>query len=230
MVDEKVLIGVATGGGMPKRPDFYDYLGMLKRPPVSYDLRCHERSPAQARNMIIGAAQDHNCDRVLFIDDDMGFAPDSLMKLLQHDVDIVSGLYLGKAFPHPPMVFDLADPETGACMPMYLFDHITGLQPTVAAGFGFLLVKLSVFDKLEKPYVRLGELDPEQWCDDIGLFNRIRKVGIQSYVDTDVWIDHIGTCMYKPMRHEGKWYTGYDSGGKEIVPVPQIKPIRKVVA
>ncbi len=223
MVSNKTLIGVITGE-YARRADFYDYYHMLNKPDNAGLILCHDRSPAKGRNMIIEAAMENGFTHVLLIDDDTTYEPDALKMLLRHDKDIVSGLYLSRAYPHQPFVFDIAD-EDGAAFPLYLTDNVSGPIPIVAAGFGFVLIKTKVFEKLEKPYVRLGELNNEEWCDDIGFFKRVREAGIESYCDTDVRIGHMGTMIIKPTKGpDGKWYTSYDTGGTGAINTPQIIP------
>lgn len=218
----KVLIGIPTDE-YARRADFYDHLNILQRPEDSLLLFCHHRSPARSRNLLIEAAQQNKCTHILFLDDDMEIPPDSLLRLLNHDKDIVSGLYLTGSYPHFPVAFDVVN-DKGQCLPMYLFGKEERLYPIEAAGFGFLLVKLSVFDRLEKPYVRLGELDPEEWCDDIGFFNRARQAGIKSYIDLSVQLGHIRTVIYKPNFVNGAWHTGYNTGSPTLVNVPVYDP------
>lgn len=223
MVQNKVLIGVSTGE-YARRADFYDYYHMLTKPPETAVILGHDRSPAKNRNQIIQAGIDNDCTHILLIDDDMAYRPDALLKLLEHDVDVVTGLYLSRAYPHAPIVFDLADDE-GSAFPMYLIGDEPRLKSIVAAGLGFLLMRTSIFEKLEKPYIRLGELDAQEWCDDIGFFNRLRKSNIKSYCDMDVHIGHMGTMIIWPNRNEqGEWMTGYDTNGTGMLNTPQIAP------
>lgn len=224
MARTKVLISVTTGE-YARRADFYDYFHLLKKPENSMVLFCHDRSPAHGRNMIIDAAREQKCTHVLFIDDDMAYKPNALEQLLENaDRDIVSGLYLSRAYPHQPVVFDLAD-DGGAAFPMYLLPgDIQRLKPIVAAGFGFLLVSMRVFEGLEKPYVRLGELNKEEWCDDIGFFKRVREAGFKAYVDTECCVGHMGTMIIWPNYKDGQWHSGYDTGGTGAINTPQIIP------
>jgi hypothetical protein len=231
MVHAKVLIGVATEE-YSRRADFYDYFNMLDKNSVTtICLFVHERSPARARNVIAEQALKNDCTHVLFIDDDMAFRADYLNRLLKHDKDIVSGLYLTRVYPHQPLVFDMAD-DQGKCLFAYLDEDTPDLMPVVAAGFGFCLIKTDVFRKMEKPWVRLGELDPQEWSDDIGFFNRARAVGYQPYCDTTVQCGHIGTMIIWPNKVEGKWFAGYDTIGigyeaeseRQMVNVPQASP------
>lgn len=211
-MDTKVLIGVPTEE-FARRSDFYDYFNLLRKPAGSVVLFCHERSPAKSRNIIIEQAVQAGCTHVLLIDDDMAYPADALEKLLEDgDKDIVSGLYFSRTFPHQPLAFDVAD-ENGACLHMYMEEDTPRLVPIVAAGFGFLLIRLEALKKMEKPYVRLGELDSQEWCDDIGFFNRARKAGIKSYCNTEVRVGHIGTMIIWPNKLDGKWMSGYDTTG-----------------
>ncbi len=222
MVENKTLIGVITVDHV-RRPDFYDYFNQMDKPKNAIIAFNHDRSPAHGRNQLIDAAKENDCTHILFIDDDMALKPNSMMTILEHDKDIISGLYLSRAYPHIPLAFDLADEDGSAC-PMYLMGIEPRLTPIVAAGFGFLLVKMSVFDKLTKPYVRLGELDAEQWCDDIGFFKRVREAKIESFCDMNVPVGHMGNMIIWPNKVSGKWMTGYDTGGTGMLNTPQINP------
>lgn len=224
MAYNKVLITVTTGE-YARRADFYDYYHMLDKPEGAIISFCHERSPAKARNILIKASREYECTHILFIDDDMSYQGNALKQLLEHDVDIVTGLYLSRAYPHQPIVFDLAD-EDDRCISMYLTEK-PHLKPIVAAGFGFLLCKTEIFDRMDQPYVRLGELDNEEWCDDIGFFKRVREAGIQSYCDMTCLLGHMGTMIVEPEYDEktNTWYTIYNTGGTGKIKTPQIQPV-----
>lgn len=222
MVGQKVLIGYVTGE-YARRADFYDYINLLKKPENCIMMPCHDRSPAKGRNLIIEQALEHECTHVLFVDDDMTPRPDALERLLAHDVDIVSALYLRRAYPHQPLVFDVAD-EEGKCLYAFLDGDTPKLLPIVAAGFGFLLMKTRVFGQMEKPWVRLGEIDAEEWCDDIGFFKRIREAGFESFCDTECRVGHIGTQIIWPVFENNMWFAGCDTNGMGTVNIPLVAP------
>lgn len=213
----KIMIG-ASVGEVPRRADFYDYLNVLERPSGSILMYSHDRSPAAARNTIIEQAIINECTHVLFVDDDQAFQPNSLMKLLEHDEDIITGLYLQRVYPHKPLIFDLAN-EDQSCRYYTLNGSDRRLVPIVAAGFGFCLFKTEIFHRMEKPWVRLGEINPQEWCDDIGFFNRARKAGIKAFCDVECKIGHMGQMIIWPNEENGKWFAGYDTG-TGIVNVP----------
>ena len=225
--NSKVLIGVITDE-YARRADFYDWFNMLEKPSGSLISFCHARSPAKGRNLLVEQALTHDCSHILFIDDDMAYRPNALNQLLEHDASIVTGLYLFRAYPHQPLLFDCFD-ELGNA-------HVTSLRngnrliEVVAAGLGFCLIKTDVFNRLEKPWFRLGELNSEEWCDDIGFFHRVYKSGIKVFCDTECMVGHMGTMIIWPNRtDDGKWMTGYDTNGKGILNTPQIIPLEEKI-
>lgn len=215
MVYNKVLIGVLTQE-YSRRADFYDYFNLLEKPPNAIVAYSHDRSPAAGRNRIIEAAFQSSCSHILFMDDDMAPKKDALMQLLEDNKDVVSGLYLNRAYPHIPLAFDVKD-EAGAAFPIYLSANMPRLVPIIAAGLGFCLIRTEVFDLIEKPWVRLGELNPEHWCDDMGLFHRLDQAGVEMWLNTQCRVGHMGTMLIHPNYENGKWYSGYDTQGKGSV-------------
>src|ERR1700682_1403062 len=101
-MEKKILIGLSTGEYI-RRADFFPHFIGLLRPESCATSSVHGQSPASARNTIIQQAFDNNFTHIFFLDDDMLPPTDTLVKLMKHDVDIVSALYLGRAFPHRPV-------------------------------------------------------------------------------------------------------------------------------
>lgn len=223
MSELKVMIGYVTAE-WGRRVDFYDYLNQLEKPPNSMLMSAHGSSVANNRNKIIEQSIEHNCTHILFLDDDMAFKNDMLNRLLKHDKDIVSGLYLKRAYPHQPLIFDYQH-DDGSVRSIYLNGHENGLLEVVAAGMGACLIKTDVFRNMEKPWIRLGEIEKDQWCDDIGFFNRARAVGYKVFCDMETLVGHIGSMVIWPHKSpEGNWLTGYDSGGSGMLSTPQVSP------
>jgi GT2 family glycosyltransferase len=205
-VDKKVLIGLSTGEHI-RKADFLPYFLSMMRPNNSLTVTVHGQSPAKSRNLIVEEAIKNNCTHIFFVDDDIILPQDTLMKLLVHDKDIVSGLYLLRSFPHRPALFDEAY-ESGKCKFIFLDDH-KGLVKGVNCGLGCVLISMKVFEALEKPYVRLGEIEQDGWCDDVGFFNRCRQAGFDIYCDLDAAVGHQTSVILWPEKHDGKWMTNY---------------------
>jgi glycosyltransferase involved in cell wall biosynthesis len=223
----KILVAVPTLE-MARRADFYSHMDLIDVPANVEVLkqRMHGQSPAKGRNLAIERAQENACTHILFIDDDVYPPFNIIEKLLAHDKDIVTALYLARHYPHRPYLFCRENPD-GSHIWKHLHPDETGLIEVTNAGLGACLIKMSVFDKLEKPYVRLGELEADNWCDDIGLFNRCRKVGFKLYADLDCFCGHAAGVVIFPERRDGKWWTTYytTSGeGRALIAQPEPNP------
>ena len=107
---KKLLIGIPTSE-FARAAVFYDWMDLLQKP-VGVEIihtRAHGQSPARNRNLIIQQAIDTACDYIFFVDDDCLLPPDTLVKLLTHDVDCVTGLYSMRNYPHRPIIFRCSD-------------------------------------------------------------------------------------------------------------------------
>ncbi len=219
----KILVGVPTAE-FARQANFYDFYNCLKRPDGTLCMFTHGQSPARNRNILIKSALENDCTHVFFLDDDLQFGPDTLTKLLAHDLDIVGGYYLMRNYPHRPILFGEAL-EDGRCRTLFPNDGVEpGLVEMVATGLGCCLIKTSVFKQMEEPWIRLGELEKDHWCDDIGFFRRVRALGIKMYCDLSVTVGHMGVAAMWPVYQDGKWLMAYDSGGEGRAAFPAARP------
>lgn len=70
-------------------------MALAMKPPVSFELH---QSPGdslitRARNRIAAAFLKSDCTHFLFLDNDLEFSPAQIKRLVDHDVDIVCGIY-----------------------------------------------------------------------------------------------------------------------------------------
>lgn len=228
MSDARVMIAVPTSE-YARRADFSDYLNGMNKPDNTMMTFAHGASPAKNRNLMIQTALEQKATHILFVDDDMAMAPDALTNLLAHDKDAVSGLYLHRNYPHFPVMFEKYYPD-GRNQYKFLENGINGLQRVVNCGFGFVLIKTDVFRSMEEPWVRIGQLDKDNWGDDIDFFNRFREAGFELYIDLDVKVGHIMSAIIIPyMNPNGDWATLYNTGSVENFQVPQLVPTKEEV-
>ena len=227
MSEPKVLIGLSTMEHM-RRAEFIQYLLGLEKPNGHLLTTVHGQSPAEARNVIIKQALQYDCTHVFFMDDDMAFPPDTLMRLLKHDLDVVTGLYLMRSYPHFPCIFDEAFPD-GKCKFAFLSPETKGVIPIVNCGLGAVLIKTEVFKAMKEPWVTLGEIDPTGWCDDVAFFNRVRKAGFKMFCDTDVRVGHMTVITMFPTQQGDTWYTEYKHPQGNVL-LPQMAPTPPLAA
>lgn len=221
MSEPKVMIIIPTQE-FARRADFYDYMDQLHRPEGTATIRPHGQSPARNRNMAIEQAMNDGFTHCFFVDDDCILRPDALLRLLAHDKDMVGGLYLMRDYPHLPIMFD-ASYNDGRCKYSFLETGKNGLVETVNTGLGCMLIKMEVFKAMEKPWIRLGQLEKDHWCDDIDFFNRARNdYNFKLYVDMNVQVGHILTASVFPHRAEdGTWHTAFSTKPGEAFTLPQ---------
>jgi hypothetical protein len=218
----KIMIGIPTAGYI-RHAGFMDYFNQLEKPEGCMVSFSHGASPARARNQMIEAALEHDCTHVFFLDDDMAPAPDLIYRLLAHKEDIVTGLYLMRNYPHLPVAFDAVFPD-GKNKHMFLTNEVQGLVEVTNCGLGAVLIKTGVFKIMQKPWVTLGELERDGWCDDISFFNRARQTGFKIFCDTDARVGHLTQSIVFPHFHDNKWVTAFNTGALEAIQVPQLIP------
>lgn len=222
MPEVKVYIGIPTAEHA-RFAVFYDYVNMLQKPTGTVGASFHTNAGAYNRNLIIDDALAMGCTHILFIDDDMAFPPNALVRLLKHNLDLVSGLYFNRTHPHPPLLFTSRINNGDGYRRRYLKHNETGLTKVDACGFGFFLAKTHVFKHLEEPYIRHGEIKQDKRNEDLGFCRRITEAGFDIYCDLDVVCGHIGIATFWPSynKKDNKWYTAVDTGSNELVTIEQ---------
>lgn len=190
----------------PSENDFYDCFDALERPAGSITVRMTGSSPARNRNDAIAVCLREGCTHLWFIDDDMVFGPDTLSRLLVHaDRDVVTAVCLSREAPYRPVLSRrLVD---GHYEPLWLEPTDRGVQLVANCGFGCVLIRAEVFQALEQPWVRLGELCADLWTDDLGFFHRVREAGFHLWCDFDLWVGHHINAIVWPDRSLGQWVT-----------------------
>ena len=150
-------------------------------------------------------------DWVWFIGDDHAFPPDTLERLLAHQVDIVVPLCSQRQPPYSYGVYQMREDGT---TPLMDLTGRTGLVEVDYAGSAGLLVRTHVFDKMEPPYFRMGQFRTDAEGEDIYFCATARDLGFKVYVDTDTRIGHAAVVTAWPQRlNDGSYGTKLDIGG-----------------
>ena len=147
---------------------------------------------ADARNMGLDYAKKYNADYILFIDSDMTFPSDALLKLLVRDVDIIGATYSRRTAPYQFL---------GDILPEQPADAPKGLLEMARIPTGFLLVKATVFERLKRPYFRF-RVDEEAGVnigEDYEFSDRVRSLGFRIWCDPYLSkeLGHIGEQAFK---------------------------------
>ena len=140
---------------------------------------------------------------LFFIDDDVGWQPEAIMRMLEADVDVIAGVYPKKqetvAFPCELAIEDNNIVWNGRLLK-------AKMVPT-----GFLRIRRHVMEKMAAESKRYrgimpsGEqehteffwvgIDPDdgEWCgEDVAFCRRWRKMGGDLWIDPDITFSHVG--------------------------------------
>lgn len=200
----RVAVGVPSGE-VGRYNVFWDSLIHVKGVTSDNVICGRGANIAQNRNGIAERAITWGFDAIWYVDDDQVFAPDTLAKLLAHDKDIVSGLYLQREVPWIPHLYR-HNRDDGLWYPRLLNHGDSGLLKIDSCGAGCLLLKTKVLKAMEKPWWRLGQCDKVNWSDDHDFLARAREKGFKVYVDLDCPVGHQMNATIWPLRRpDGSW-------------------------
>ena len=150
---------------------------------------------------------------LFFLDSDIGFNPNDVLKLMSHQVPIVSGAYPMKIIPERYCV-DVVQPE----------ERHGDLLKINGNGMGFVLIHRQVFLDIAKHYPNLKYVpsdyhsdtphSPEEMnnsfhffaeqqsengfmSEDKSFFHRAKQVGYNMFLDTSIKLNHTGYHIYQ---------------------------------
>ena len=152
-------------------------------------------------------------DYLFFLDSDIGFKPEDVLKLLAHQVPIVSGAYPMKIIPERYCV-DVVQPE----------ERRGDLVKINGNGMGFVLIHRQVFLDIAKQFSGLKYIPSDYHSDtphteaefnnsyhyfaeqqtqngfmseDKSFFYRAQQVGYNIWLDTSIKLNHTGYHIYQ---------------------------------
>jgi hypothetical protein len=144
------------------------------------------------RVMLAQRAIESNADAILWLDTDMRFPKDALIRLLAHDKPIVAANYVTRSVPPSPTARNYRD---GQWWKVPTYRDSTGLEEVWAAGMGVMLVRTEVFKELNQPWFHIGYAKDGQIVgEDVHFCVHAKDKGFQT------WIDH---DLSKEVRHLG---------------------------
>lgn len=181
---------------------------------------------SRARNTLTRMFMETDCTHLLFIDSDLTFSPEQIIRMMSHDLDVLGGLYCKKQDgPNAELVINAcADPIEINSGPS------DGLMTVRYVGTGFLLVKREVFQKMIEKWPDIaykedpdhtktawdiwhtGVYDyaangyPNDWprrylSEDWWFCQRCQDLGIKVWVDRRISLKHTGSIAF-PLKHQ----------------------------
>lgn len=145
------------------------------------------------RNSIVRKAMEEDCTHILWLDSDMIFPPDTLLRLYQHGLPIVGAGYAQRNTPSKPVCA-----KNGFWV--YTEEHSTGLERVDFLGTGCLLTEVEVFRHLPEPWFMLGwnETKKRTVGEDVYFCRKAASIGAYTHIDHDLTkeIGHVGKYVF----------------------------------
>ena len=181
----------------------------------------------RGRNQIVSEFMSTDCSHLFFVDADIQFQAEEVLKLINHNKDVVVGAYPLKS---DPIRYFIQWKNTERDP-----DENLSLREVVDAGTGFMMIKRNVIEKMKAEYPELhytGDLNDDSYRQDLqndyvkrqklkenlySLFDtshdkendnnylsedytfcrRWQKIGGKIWLDTTIKLNHIGRKVYR---------------------------------
>ena len=189
----------------------YSMLAMKHDIPFSVDTMVNESLVCRARNNLVAKfLANPDATHLMFIDADIAWDPESVLRLVLHDKGVVCGAYPMKSEPIRYVLNTLENAQ-----------HHDPLYEVSTSGTGFMLIKREIIEALAaampqlkyKDSLNLGErYEPHMYAlfdtiidenghylsEDWTFCKRVREVlNKPIWVDTGIKLDHLGTHRFK---------------------------------
>ena len=165
-----------------------------------------------ARNNLARQALKTDADYVLWLDSDMVFAPDTLIRMLKvckdNDIDFLTAVCFRRKPPYTPCLFDrLEKVEKGASYTA-LLSVPEGLFKVGGCGFAGVLMASDVLLSVQSKFN--GRMfDPmDGFGEDVSFCWRARQCGYDIWCDSGIEFGHVGNCIVTR-----GYFEAYNGGG-----------------
>lgn len=163
-----------------------------------------------ARQKLLALLIAQGVTHVLWVDTDMSFPRDALLRLLNHRKDVVGINYAKREAPPEYVAFKHVDIAGGNSTKLATLPESTGLEKVDALGFGMVLMRteplLDLPDPRKEPWFFFEYLPGGRTVGEDVFFCRIlrERLGLDIYVDHDLSKEcsHIGQFPYR-LEHVG---------------------------
>lgn len=153
---------------------------------------------AQVRNLIASWIQQGTYDYLFSVDSDIVLPKDTLTKMIAHDKDIISGVYIQRK---PNVEIPEIYRWKGNHLTNVALHELkpSGLQKIDACGFGCVLIKAEVIQTMSYPHF-VYEMDHKTPApsEDVYFCMKATEQGFTLYADSTIVCGHIGNYNYTP--------------------------------
>ena len=199
MRDEKVLIAVPALDVMPVQTA-YSMLSLKRDCPSRFSFIVRA-SCADARNLLAREAIESGADRVLWLDSDMVFGDDLMIRLgedLDAGWDMVCGLYFKRELPVTPVIYRDVNAAMHRAEP-YLDYPRDEVFPVGGCGFGAAMMTTELLRRVgDRPFTPLPGLS-----EDLSFCWRADVARARIACDSRIKVGHVGQIVYGEAMYGG---------------------------
>lgn len=152
-----------------------------------------------SRNKLAQMSVEMDSDFVLWLDSDMVFEPDLLVRMMntleERKIDILCGAYYRRVAPYTPVIYDTLRIDGNGCQ-YHSIDEVPseGLFKVDACGFGCVLMRseviISVLGKHAQTFNPINGVG-----EDLSFCWRARDCGYDIWCDPSIKLGHIGRTV-----------------------------------
>ena len=160
-----------------------------------------------SRNDLATNAVQSDMDYVFWMDSDMSFPPDTLVRMMEtlqkHDLDILTGLYFRRVPPYSPVLFDQLEMRRNICCWSEFKSIPDELFEVGGCGFGCVLMRTEVFLSVQSKHGNMFAPIGNNG-EDIAFCIRARDCGYKIWCDPSIICGHVGYSVV-----DDKFYKAY---------------------
>jgi len=155
----------------------------------------------KSREELVFMALQHEYTHIFFLDSDMRFPRNALVRLLARNAYIIGANYVTRRLPVKPVTF--AD-DADASKRVFTEPGADGMEEVASIGFGCTLIDLDVFRALSRPWFLTpwDEATRKYIGEDVYFSRKVRKE-----LDLPILIDH---GLSQEVGHIGEWEYRHD--------------------
>lgn len=171
---------------------------------------------SRARNILTAMFLDSDCTHLMFIDSDIEFQPEDILRALAYDKPVIAGAYPKKALPVQYAInFKFSNPETRQIRVE------NGAVEVLDASTGFFMIQRETIEKMvaahpELHYRNDSNIDPKlnKYCyalfdtmidpddnrylsEDYTFCRRWQKMGGEIWLDPNTKLNHVGSYTFE---------------------------------
>jgi len=214
MFENQLAIYIPCRGSLAA--EFFRTFNRLKKPEGTIIRDQISFSIAVARNTCVAHFLKTEREYCMFIDSDEVFPRDDvIMRLLEHDKDIVSGLYFNRKPPYQPVILFEQVVDGRVSLGFEYMDESypkDSLIEVDGCGTGLLLIKRRVLEVIEPPWFDVHEswtakpLVRSVWSEDIEFCRKAKAAGFKIHLDTGACALHMANIPIGPREVIDEWY------------------------